>query len=82
MLLISIYGTKQAARLWHLHISGWMEKNSYPEVNSDKTIFVKCQGDYFIIHSLFVDDMMHVPTCDALKQEFMAKYTKDFQITG
>jgi hypothetical protein len=25
---------------------------------------------------------MHVPTCDALKQEFMAKYTKDFQITG
>jgi hypothetical protein len=26
--------------------------------------------------------MMHVPTCDALKQEFMAKYTKDFQITG
>jgi hypothetical protein len=26
--------------------------------------------------------MMNVPTCDALKQEFMAKYTKDFQITG
>jgi hypothetical protein len=26
--------------------------------------------------------MIHVPTCDAVKQEFMAKYTKDFQITG
>jgi hypothetical protein len=43
---------------------------------------MKRQGDDFIIHGLFVDDMMHVPTCDALKQEFMAKYTKDFQITG
>ncbi len=37
--------------------------------------------DDLIIHGLFVDDMMHVPTCDALKQEFLAKYTKDFQIT-
>ena len=26
LLLKSIYGTKQAARRWHLHISGWMEK--------------------------------------------------------
>ncbi len=25
--------------------------------------------------------MMHIPTCDALKQEFMDKYTKDFEIT-
>jgi hypothetical protein len=82
LLLKSIYGTKQAARRWHLHISGWMEKNGYLVVNSEKTIFMKCQGDDFIIHGLFVDDMMHVPTCDDLKQEFMAKYTKDFQITA
>ena len=47
-----------------------------------KTIFMKRQGDNFIIHGLFVHDIMHVPTCDALKQEFMVKYTKDFQITG
>ena len=82
MLLKSIYGTKQAVQRWHLHISGWMEMNDYPAVNNEKTIFMKRQGDDFIIHGLFVDDMMHVPTCDALKQEFMEKYTKDFQITG
>ena len=47
----------------------WMDgENEYPAVNSEKTIFMKCQGDDFIIHSLFVDDMMHIPTCDALKQ--------------
>jgi hypothetical protein len=40
------------------------------------------QGDDFIIHGLFADDMMHIPTCDALKQEFMEKYTKDFDITA
>jgi hypothetical protein len=26
--------------------------------------------------------MMHVPTCDKLKQEFLAKYSQDFDITG
>ncbi len=59
-----------------------MEKNGYSVVNSEKTIFMKLQGDTFIIHCLFVDDMMHIPTCDALKQELMEKYTKDFDITG
>ena len=82
LLLKSIYGTKQAARRWHLHISAWMEKNGYPAMNSEKTIFMKRDGDDFIIHGLFVDDMMHVPTCDKLKQEFLDKYTKDFDITG
>ena len=60
-----------------------MEKNGYPAVNSEKTIFMKRDGDdRFIIHGLFVDDMMHVPTCDRLKAEFLEKYTKDFDITG
>ncbi len=27
---------------------------------------MKCQGYGFTIHCLFVDDMMHVPTCDAV----------------
>jgi hypothetical protein len=38
LLLKSIYGTKQAAWRWHLHISAWMEKNGYPAMNSEKTI--------------------------------------------
>ncbi len=57
-----------------------MKKKGYPAVNNEKTFFMKCQGDDFITHGLFVDDMMHVLSCDALKQEFMAKNTKDFQI--
>ena len=61
-LLKSIYGTRQAASRWHIHISDWMEKNSYPAVNSEKTIFMKREGEHFIILCLFVDDMMHTTT--------------------
>ncbi len=59
-----------------------MEANGYPAVNSEKTIFMK-QVDYdFIIHGLFVYDMMHIPTNDALHEEFMDKYSKDFDVTS
>ena len=59
-----------------------MEQNGYPAVNSEKTIFMKRQGSDFIIHGLFVDGMMHVPTCDKLRDEFLQLYQKDFEITG
>jgi hypothetical protein len=77
-----MYGTKQAARQWHIRISDWMEQNGYPAVNSEKTIFMKRQGSDFIMHSLSVDDMMHVPTYDKLSDEFLTLYQKDFEITG
>jgi hypothetical protein len=44
LLLKSIYGTRQAARKWHEHISSWMERNGYAAVNSEKTIFMKRSG--------------------------------------
>ncbi len=59
-----------------------MEQNGYLAVNSEKTIFMKRKGDEYIIHSQFVDDMMHKYSCDAMKDEFLALCKKDFNITG
>jgi hypothetical protein len=81
-LLKSIYGTRQAAHRWHMFISDWMEKKRNPAVNSEKTIFRHSVGNDFILHGLFVDDMMHISTSTKLKEEFMTKYSKDFKITG
>ncbi len=78
-LLKSIDGTRQAARKWYTHISTCMEQNGYLAVNSEKTIFLKRKGDEYIIHGLFVDDMMHIYSCDAMKDEFLAFYKKDCQ---
>jgi hypothetical protein len=67
---------------WHKHILAWMEANGYLAVNSEKTIFMKREGKHFIIYGLFVDDMMHIATNNKLKNEFMEKYSRDFNITG
>jgi hypothetical protein len=54
LLVKSIYGTQQAARKWHNHISNWMISNCYLEVNSEKTIFKKIKGSDYIIHGLLL----------------------------
>jgi hypothetical protein len=57
-----------------------MENNGYEAMNSEKTIFMKREGAEYIIHGLFVDDMMHICSCDAMKDEFLALYKKEFEI--
>jgi hypothetical protein len=59
-----------------------MINNGYLAVYSEKTIFKKTTGSDYIIHGLFVDDMMHISSCDELKKEFMDEFSKDFEITG
>jgi hypothetical protein len=44
-----------------------MEANGYLAVNSEKTIFMNRKGKHFIIHGLFVDDMMHIAANNKLK---------------
>ncbi len=43
---------------------------------------MKHSGSEYIIHGLFVDDMMQIYSCDAIKDEFVQLYSKDFEITG
>jgi hypothetical protein len=82
LLLKTIYVTLQAEQKWRDHISSWMERNGYAAVNSENTIFMKHSGSEYIIHGLFVDDMMHFYSCDEIKDKFMELYSKDFEITG
>ena len=66
----------------HIHMATWMENNGYEAIYSEKTIFMKRKGAEYINHGLFVDDMMHIYSNDAIKDEFLAFYKKDFGITG
>jgi hypothetical protein len=81
-LMSAIYGTKQAARAWHSKISTWMVSTGYKAVNDEKTIFMRREGDEFLIHGLFVDDMKHITNGLRLYKEFLDKYAAAFDITG
>ena len=81
-LMKSMYGTRQAARQWHGRISSWMEEHEYLAVNNEKTMFMKWQGTDWIMHGVFVDDMMHTSTSTKMLKEFFALYAKDFSFSG
>lgn len=51
-------------------------------VNNEKTMFMRWDGDGFILHGTFVDDFATIPTSDKLKEEFKRLYSADFEVTG
>jgi hypothetical protein len=44
-------------------------------------MLMKLEGDDFILQGLFVDNRSTVTTSDHLKEEFMALYSADFDVT-
>ena len=82
LLMKSMYGTRQAARQWHERISGWMEEHEYHAINNEKTMFMKWEGSNYIMHGLFVDDMMHTSTSQKMLDKFFKLYAKSFKYTG
>ncbi len=62
-----------------------MENDGYDAMINEKTVFMKQKCAKYIIHGVFqvfVDDMMHIYSCDAVKDEFLTLYKKNFEITG
>ena len=44
-------------------------------------MFMNREGDEWIMHGLFVDDMTHATTNDELRDQFIREYKADFNIT-
>jgi hypothetical protein len=59
-----------------------MEDHGHLPVNNEKTIFMKLEGDDFIIRGVFVDDFATIPTSQKLKDQFEALHLADFDVTG
>jgi hypothetical protein len=78
-MAIILYATPICGRLQGISLTSldWVIRNNYLPVNSEKTIFKKT-NDY-IIHGPFVDDVMHISSCDELREEFTQKYSKNYR---
>jgi hypothetical protein len=76
-----MYGTRQAEPQWFT----WTEDHGYAAVYSQKNIFMKRVNNDWIMHGLFVDDMIYASTNNVLKQRFVNDYTAqhigEFEIT-
>jgi hypothetical protein len=51
-----------------------MEDRGYKAVNSKKTIFMNHENGDWIMHGLFVDDMVHASASKKVELDFISEY--------
>ena len=74
----SIYGLKQAAHCWNFVIDSFLKSNGFQNYRADPCLYTKSVRQkngkiYFIILSLYVDDILLFPNnIDILKKEKMS----------
>ena len=80
-LVKSIYGLKQARRVWYETISKTLQKKfGFQQLHSDAGVHVLCQreGDHEIILILYIDDLLIMgnsqPMIHSIKKQLMAAY--------
>jgi len=71
----SAYGTKQAARNWYIMLNKWMMEHGYKPIKGDPSLYIKRDGDQFVIVAIYVDDCFGTSTDEsAVKKLFKELY--------
>jgi len=75
-LLKALYGTKQAGRLWHQHLSRILQEYGFEAFDKEPSIHRFVSNDGFIIIVVYVDDIILLPSTDDLLHSFMSHLHK------
>ena len=59
-----------------------MEVHEYHAMNNENIMFMKGERSDYIMHGLFVDEMMHTSTSEKMLAQFFKPYAQLFNHTG
>lgn len=76
----SIYGLKQASRIWNKKFSDVLTKAGYARSTMDPCVYFKFVGDRMIFISIYVDDVLIFTNCMNLKLELQNILTSNFKM--
>jgi transposase InsO family protein len=80
-LLRSIYGLKQAGRVWNELLCSELEKLGYRRLESDYGIYIfHGEGDTFCIIATYVDDMPHLGNDLSLMRDHQDRLNRVFKL--
>jgi hypothetical protein len=78
-LLKSLYGTKQASRQWQKTLRNAMDSMVFKRCEADPCVFIKRDGDEFILAVVYVDDIFGVSNSTELISQFNREIKKRFE---
>lgn len=80
LLRKSIYGLKQASRVWNLKLRGVLISAGFRSSHMDPCLFFKIGGDGMIFIAIYVDDVLYFTNSGSLKTELQHILTTNFKM--
>ena len=77
----SLYGLKQAPRAWYSRIDQYFIDQGFRRSKSEPTLYIKSQGQYTLLLSLYVDDLIYTGNNIKMMMEFKEDMIKTFEMT-
>jgi hypothetical protein len=79
-MIKAIYGTKQAAEVFHTHLKNNLLMVGYSNSISDPCLYYKWSHDKFIIFGVFVDDIIGTSTHQNLIDELIENLSRIYEV--
>jgi hypothetical protein len=76
----SLYGLKQAGRVWNHRIDAVLKKIGFSALFNDACVYVYRRGDLIVISSLYVDDLLLASNSRARLDQFKAELASHFDM--
>lgn len=74
----SLYGLKQASRVWNMRLNAVLLKYGLKKSHADECIYYQVDGDKILIVSIYVDDILIFCNDVKLKKNFEIMFSKSF----
>lgn len=78
----SLYGLKQAARVWNQTLHNVLVQNGCVQSLVDKCLYIRKQDDKILYLSIHVDDLLSVSNCEKYEKDFMNIVSSKFELTN
>lgn len=78
----SLYGLKQAARVWNQTLHNVLIQSGCVQSLVDKCLYIKKQNDMILYLSVHVDDLLVLSNCEKFEKDFMRNVSSKFELTS
>ncbi|CAI7809508.1 unnamed protein product [Closterium sp. NIES-54] len=77
----SLYGIKQAPRLWQQHLHARLIRIGFLQLLHDQGIYRLTKGTDYILLIVYVDDLLYIGSTDAITTWFEGELQRDLTLT-
>jgi hypothetical protein len=76
-----LYGLKQAPHAWYQRLDTYLKDKGFKRGTIDKNLYIKTEGDDFLIVLVYVDDIIFRCNKDSLVKWFSSAMESDFEMS-